>query len=90
MSPEAKSLPVRTTTRLALLPPSHQVWVWPALVAALVAHCPHTSVEARVAVCLWALRVAGSLAWGSWLSCSLVGDPDLIPLYFSKPRFSHL
>jgi len=38
----AKSLPVRSTARLTLWPPSRQVWAWPALVAPLGAPCPHT------------------------------------------------
>lgn len=65
VSPGAKSLPVRTTARLALLPPSHQVWVWPAVAAALMAPCPHTAVEAHVAWCcgrsVWLLPCSGAL-----------------------------
>lgn len=65
------------------------VW-WPA-------HCPHTPAEACVTVCVWALSVAGSLAWRSgglagksWLSCSLLGDPQPVPLYCPETRFFHL
>lgn len=57
--------------------------------------CPCTLAEAScVAVCVWALSMAGSLAWPSgslagksWLSCSLLGDLHPVPLYFPETRF---